>query len=100
MKIIFSDSFSEYIKKTRVTAITVTSASSGGSCCRIIVPKVRVGTPEGTIDSFNIFNQDNLTIYITKNLELGNSITFSYEKMLGREMIEMHGYRVKHAQEK
>lgn len=100
MNIILSEAFKEYQKKKKFTSVTVISCSTGGSCCKAMVSKVKIGEPDTSTDSsldsysqnYNVFNDQGLTFYISKNLILENTLKFTYDKMLGRELIEMHGY--------
>jgi hypothetical protein len=96
MKIILSDAFKEFQKKKNFNCVTVNSRTTGGSCCRTLVSKVEIGEPKSSLDHYNIFNEQGLILYISKNLKLENNITFTYDKMLGREMLEMHGYLIEH----
>lgn len=99
VRITFTSSFSEYHKRKGFNSLTVSTSVSGGSCCKIFVPKIQIGLPSSNIENFNIFEYDGVTLYITKNLVLKSTISFSYDKMLGREMIEMHGYEIRHCAE-
>ena len=92
MNIILSEAFKEYQKKKGFTSVTVLSRSTGGSCCKALVSKVVIGEPSTSLESYNIFHDQGLTFYIIKSLKLENTLTFTYDKMLGRELIEMHGY--------
>jgi len=92
MNIILSEAFKEYQKKKNFTSVTVTSCSTGGSCCKAQVSKVKIGYPSNSLEGYDIFNDQGLTFYISKSLKLENTLTFTYDKMLGRELIEMHGY--------
>ncbi len=92
MNIVLSEAFKEYQNKKNFTSVTVTSRSTKGSCCKAIVSKVVIGEPNTSLESYHIFNDHGLTFYISKSLQLENTLTFTYDKMLGRELIEMHGY--------
>ncbi|MBK5246435.1 MAG: hypothetical protein JJE49_04090 [Peptostreptococcaceae bacterium] len=92
MNIILSEDFKTYQKKKNFSSVTVVSHSTGGSCCKALVSKVVIGEPATSLENFNIFNDQDLTFYINKSLKLENTLTFTYDKMLGRELIEMHGY--------
>ncbi|HZK88410.1 MAG TPA: hypothetical protein VFC27_04570 [Anaerovoracaceae bacterium] len=94
MNIILSEDFKVYQKEKKFTSITVVSRSTRGSCCKALVSKVEIGEPATSLENFNIFNNQGLTFYINKSLKLENTLTFTYDKMLGRELIEMHGYLI------
>jgi hypothetical protein len=97
MNIKLEESFLRYREDHPFDAITVTAATSGGSCCRIVVPKVRPGKPEGNLENYRIEEEAGITFYLTKNLELEPTIIFSYQRMLGRELLEMRGFVIRHA---
>lgn len=92
MNIILSEAFKAYQEKKNFTSVTVSSRSTGGSCCKAVVSKVKIGEPTSSLENYNIFTDQGLTFYISKSLKLENTLTFTYDKMLGRELIEMHGY--------
>jgi len=92
MNIILSEGFKAYQKEKNFSSVTVVSRSTGGSCCKAVVSKVEIGEPAASLENFDIFNDQGLTFYISKSLKLENTLTFTYDKMLGRELIEMHGY--------
>jgi hypothetical protein len=94
MNIILSEPFKGFQEKKGFTSVTVTSRASGGSCCKALVSKVEIGEPTESLDKYNIFYDQGLTFYIKKSLILENTLTFTYDKMLGHEMIEMHGYLI------
>lgn len=96
MNIKLSESFKIYHSKKGFSAVTVNASSSGGSCCRITVPKVMVGEPNSALDDYNIFESEGITFYISKNLAVKETVTFSYETFLGQEMLEMKGFEIKH----
>lgn len=97
MNIKLEESFLRYRQEHPFDAITVTAATSGGSCCRIVVPKVRPGTPEGNLENYRVEEAEGITFYITGNLELGPTLTFSHQRLLGRDLLEMRGFIVRHA---
>ena len=92
MNIILSQAFKVYQEKKGFTSVTVLSRSTGGSCCKALVSKVEIGEPAPPLENYQIFTDQGLTFYISNNLKLENTLTFTYDKMLGRELIEMHGY--------
>jgi len=94
MKIILSKDFKTYQQIKKFTSVTVVSRSTGGSCCKALVSKVEIGEPTTSLENFNIFHDQGLTFYVSKSLKLENTLTFTYDKMLGRELIEMHGYLI------
>jgi len=96
MNIILSEDFKAYQKEKNFTAITANAASSGGSCCRILVPKVKIGEPTVSFGEYQIFEVEGITIFISKNLPLENTVTFSHRNFLGKSMIEMQGFQVNH----
>jgi hypothetical protein len=96
MNIILSEEFKAYRKENNISAITANAASSGGSCCRIIVPKVKVGEPTVSWNEYDRYEVEGLNVFISKNLPLENTVTFSYKTFLGKSMIDMQGFEVNH----
>ncbi len=95
MDIHLTEAFIKYRQEKNFNAITVSFVKSGASCRAVQVAKVETGLPrEDTLNNYSIFIADGITFYITKNIKLSNSITFDYARMLGKDMIEMHGYQV------
>jgi hypothetical protein len=97
MKIKLEESFLRYRETHPFDSITVTAATSGGSCCRIVVPKVRPGMPEGAQENYHIEEANGITFFISKNLELEPTLIFSHQRMLGRDLLEMRGFVIRHA---
>lgn len=97
MNIKLEESFLRYRESHPFDAITVTAATSGGSCCRIVVPKVRPGAPEGKLENYRVEEAEGITFYLSKNLELEPVILFSHQRLLGRDLLEMRGFIVRHA---
>lgn len=94
MDILLSDSFIAYQKKKNFTAITVTACSSGGSCCRILAPKIRTGEPSSSLDQYQVFEVQGIRFYITNKLTLENTVSFSFDTLLGRSRFDMTGFQV------
>ena len=95
MDIHLTEAFIKYRQEKNFNAITVSFVKSGASCSAVQVAKVETGLPrEDTLNNYSIFIADGITFYITKNIKLSNSITFDHARMLGKDMIEMHGYQV------
>lgn len=96
MEIFLTKSFQDYQAEKKFTAITVNTAASRGSCCKIMVPKIIEGKPEKSLDKYDTFDTQGLTLYISKNLKLENTITFSHQVLFGRGMLEMKGFAITH----
>lgn len=95
MDIYLTEAFRKYRQEKKFDALTVSYIKSGASCRQVPVAKVEQGQPkDGNEDNYSIFIAEGLTIYITKNIKLSNSITFDHSRMLGKDMIELHGYQV------
>lgn len=99
MNITLSEAFKNYKKTNKFDSVVVSVASSGAGCCRILVPKIRIGEPEDSLDHYSIFYADGVTFYVTNQLKIQSNISFDYSTLLGKEMIEMHGYDITHASE-
>lgn len=97
MLIQWEDSFLQYQREKGFDAVTVTAASSGGSCCRIVVPKVRSGAPKQDLEKYWIQESQGVTFYISRNLQLQPVVTFSHERLLGRDRMDMKGFVIRHA---
>ena len=93
--IVLTDSFQAYQQQKGFKEITVDAVTSAGSCCRIWVPQVTLGPPKDSTHGYVKVTAHNLTFYITDALTLDPTVTFSYQRMLGRSRIEMHGYQIK-----
>ncbi|MDX9889176.1 MAG: hypothetical protein RBS51_07965 [Anaerovoracaceae bacterium] len=99
MNITLSEAFKDYQKAKKFDSVVVTVARSGGSCCRILVPSIRIGEPEDSLDHYSIFYAEGVTFYVTNKLKIQSNISFDYSTLMNREMIEMHGYEITHAAE-
>lgn len=99
MNITLSETFKDYQKAKKFDSVVVTVARSGGSCCRILVPSIRIGEPEDSLDHYSIFYAEGVTFYVTNKLKIQSNISFDYSTLMNREMIEMHGYEITHAAE-
>lgn len=99
MHIGLSEAFKSYQKESGFDSVVVTVSSSGGNCCRILVPKIRIGEPDDSLDHYSIFYAEGVTFYVTNQLKIQSNISFDYSTLMGKEMIEMHGYEITHAAE-
>lgn len=99
MHINLSEAFKNYQKNIGFDSIVVTVKSSGGSCCRILVPNIQIGEPMDSLDHYSIFYAEGVTFYVTNQLKIQSNISFDYSTLLGKGMLEMHGYEITHATE-
>lgn len=99
MRINLSEAFKKYQKKMGFESVVVSVASTGGSCCKILVPSIKIGEPEDSLDHYSIFYSEGVTFYVTNKLKIQSTISFEYSTLLGKEMIEMHGYEIIHSAE-
>lgn len=57
----------DYMRKKRKSNLTLTISSTGGGCCPTFeVSEVSLVKPD-QLDEFNIFKQNDVTLYISKN---------------------------------
>jgi hypothetical protein len=99
MRINLSEAFKNYQNDKGFDSVVVAVTSSAGSCCRILVPSIKIGEPDDSLDHYSIFYAEGVTFYVTNQLKIQSNISFDYSKLLGQDMIEMHGYEITHAAE-
>lgn len=89
-----TETFLSYQRSMGFTEIRVDAVSTQSSCCRILVPKVSLGPPLDAA-AYVVIRDQGLTFYISNQLSLEATLTFSCQTLLGRTHIDMHGFAIK-----
>lgn len=86
----------DYIRKKRKSNLTLTISSTGGGCCPTFdVPEVSLVKPD-QLDAFDIFQQDDVSIYISKNARvIRSTLHFILKKNLIGATIQVEGLSLK-----
>lgn len=94
MEIIFSPEMLAYIQKNNISELTVNDTVTQSTCCKITVPKVILGPPTKKNKTYNQVEAYGVKIHISTKLIFQDKITFTYSRLLLREMIECQGYDI------
>ncbi|TYC88198.1 hypothetical protein FXB42_00875 [Acetobacterium wieringae] len=86
----------DYMRKKRKSNITLTISSTGGGCCPTFeVSEVSLVKPN-RLDEFNIFKQNDVTLYISKNARvIRSTLHFILKKNLIGATIQVEGLSLK-----
>jgi len=94
MEIVFSPEMIAYKEKKGFTELTVDDIATRGACCKILVPKVTIGSPQKKTKTYTQIEAYGVLIHMSTKLNFDEVVTFTYGKLLMREMIECHGYEI------
>jgi len=85
-----------YLDKKRKTALTLTISATGGGCCPTFeIAEVSLTKPDQS-DSFNSFQQNDVTVYISKNAKVtAPTLHFTLKKNLLGATIQAEGLSLK-----
>lgn len=86
----------DYMRKKRKSNITLTISSTGGGCCPTFeVSEVSLVKPD-QLDAFDIFKQNDVTLYISKNARvIRSTLHFMLKKNLIGATIQVEGLSLK-----
>lgn len=95
-KIKIDDTVLAYMNKKRKRDLTLTISSTGGGCCPTFeIAEVSLTKPDQS-DSFDIFQQNGVTVYISKNVKvIAPTLHFTLKKNLIGATIQPEGLSLK-----
>ncbi len=94
MEIFFTPEMLAYTQKNNITELTVNDVTTKGSCCKITVSNVTLGSPTKKNRAYTLIEAYGVRIHLSTKLNYEDKVTFSYGKLLFKEMIECHGYEI------
>ncbi|WP_414151266.1 hypothetical protein ACIZ62_04055 [Acetobacterium carbinolicum] len=98
-KIKIDDTVLAYMSKKKKRDLTLTISSTGGGCCPTFeISEVSLKKPDQS-DLFDIFQQNDVTVYISKNVKvIAPTLRFTLKKNLIGATIQAEGLGLKRQQ--